>query len=122
MKKVNGVYYIPIRVNGTEMDFIFDTGAGIISMSYLEASFLYKQGKITDDDLLGKEDMRDATGNISEGTVINLKEVAIGNIKLYNVRAIVTDNVNAPLLLGQTALEKFGRITIDYERGQLIFN
>ena len=121
MKKENGVYKIPVSLNGTEMDFIFDTGAGIISISDIEASFLYKQGKITKDDILGKEKFQDATGTISEGAIINLKEVSIGGRTIYNVRASVVDNVNAPLLLGQTALEKFGRITIDYENGEVIF-
>ena len=121
MKKENGVYYIPVKINGTEMDFIFDTGAGLISISFLEASFLYKQGKITKDDILGSDNFQDATGNITEGAIINLREVTIGGRTIYNIRALVTDNVNAPLLLGQTALGQFGKITIDYDNGEIIF-
>jgi len=121
MKKEKGVYKIPVSINGTEMDFIFDTGAGIISISDIEASFLFKQGKITKDDIMGKGNFQDATGNISEGAIINLKEVSIGGRTIHNIRASVVDNVNAPLLLGQTALEKFGRITIDYENGEVTF-
>ena len=121
MKKENGVYKIPVSLNGTEMDFIFDTGAGIISISDIEASFLYKQGKITKEDILGKENFQDATGTISEGAIVNLKEVSIGGRTIYNIRASVVDNVNASLLLGQTALEKFGKITIDYENSEVIF-
>jgi aspartyl protease family protein len=121
MKKENGVYKIPVRINGIIMDFIFDTGAGIISISDLEATFLYKQGKITKEDIIGSEKFQDATGTISDGAIINLKEVSIGNRTLYNVRASVTDNINAPLLLGQSALEKFGKITIDYANEEVIF-
>ncbi len=121
MTKEGGVYKIPIRINGTEMDFIFDTGAGIISISDLEASYLYKQGKIGKDDIIGKENFQDATGNISEGVIINLKEVSIGGRTIYNVQASVTHNINAPLLLGQTALAKFGKITIDYENNEIVF-
>ena len=121
MKKENGVYKIPVRINGVIMDFIFDTGAGIISISDLEATFLYKQGKITKDDIIGSEKFQDATGTISDGAIINLKEISIGNRTLYNVRASVTDNINAPLLLGQSALEKFGKITIDYANEEMIF-
>ena len=122
MTKENGVYKIHIKINGTDMDFIFDTGAGMISISDLEASFLLKQGKITKDDIIGKQNFQDATGNISEGTIINLKEVSIGDRTIYNIQASVTHNINAPLLLGQSALEKFGKITIDYENGELIFD
>src|SRR5690349_10430416 len=42
-----GVYKIPVEINGTEMYFIFDTGAGMISISTTEANFLYKQGKLS---------------------------------------------------------------------------
>lgn len=121
MKKENGVYKIPIKINGVLMDFIFDTGAGMISISDLEATFLYKQGKITKDDIIGSEKFQDATGTISEGAVINLKEVSIDDLTLYNVRASVSSNINAPLLLGQSALEKFGKITIDYTNEEVIF-
>ena len=33
IQKVNGVYEIPTEINGVPMHFIFDTGAGMISIS-----------------------------------------------------------------------------------------
>lgn len=54
MTKENGVYKIPVLINGLNMVFIFDTGAGLISISNVEASYLYKQGKLTKEDILGK--------------------------------------------------------------------
>jgi aspartyl protease family protein len=121
MRKENGVYKINAKINGQELDFIFDTGAGMISLSSLEATLLYKEGRITKDDFVGKENFQDATGTISEGVIINLKEVTIGEKTVYNIHASVTNNANAPVLLGQTALEKFGKITIDYENGEITF-
>lgn len=121
MEKEGGVYKIPIMVNGTKMYFIFDTGASLISISNVEASFLYKQGKLTYDDIIGKANFTDANGNISEGTVISLKEIVIGNKVLNNVKASVVNNSQAPLLFGQSALEKFGKISIDYNKNILIF-
>jgi aspartyl protease family protein len=121
MKHENGVYKIPVKINGVLMEFIFDTGAGLISMSAVEANFLYKQGKISNEDILGAGQFQDATGNISEGAVINLREVSIGGITITNIRASVTNNDIAPLLLGQSALEKFGKITIDYANSEVIF-
>ncbi len=121
MKKENGVYKIKAKINGQELDFIFDTGAGLISISSVEATLLYKEGKISKDDYVGKESFQDATGNISEGVIINLKEVTIGDRTVHNIQASVTKNENAPVLFGQTALEKFGKITIDYQNLELIF-
>ena len=37
MTKENGVYKIPVLINGLNMVFIFDTGAGLISISNVEA-------------------------------------------------------------------------------------
>jgi aspartyl protease family protein len=121
MEKRNGVYQIPVTINGSEMFFIFDTGAGMISISTVEATFLYKQGKLSDDDIIGKADFLDANGNISQDVIIRLKEVTIGNRTIHNIDASVVGNAKAPLLFGQSALEKFGKISIDYDRGEISF-
>lgn len=64
---------------------------------------------------------QDATGQTSEGAKINLRTVKIGNIVLENIEATIIDNVDAPLLLGQTVLERFGKIEIDHENNEIIF-
>jgi aspartyl protease family protein len=121
MTKENGVYKIPVLINGLNMVFIFDTGAGLISISNVEASYLYKQGKLTKEDILGKAEFIDANGDISVGTIIKLKEVTIGNRTIYNINASVVDNSIAPLLFGQSALEQFGKISIDYNNNTVTF-
>lgn len=121
MIKENGVYKIPVLINGSKMDFIFDTGAGLISISNIEASFLIKQGTLSEDDIIGQANFYDANGDISVGTIILLKEVSIGRRIIRNVKASVVDNSVAPLLLGQSALEKFGKFTIDYSDNTLTF-
>ena len=121
MIKEGGVYKIPIIVNNVELYTIFDTGASLISISNTEAQFLYKQGTLTESDFEGSMDFQDATGNISSGQIVNLKRVQIGNVILKNVKASVVDNNMAPLLLGQSALSKFGKISIDYDKEILTF-
>jgi len=121
MEKINGVYQIPVDVNGVKMFFIFDTGASIISISETEANFLYKQGKLNQEDIKGTANFSDANGDISEGTIIVLKTVKIGNRTLTNIDASVVHNLNAPLLFGQSALENFGKISIDNHKEQITF-
>ena len=75
MDKINGVFQIPVEVVGVQMYFIFDTGASIISISETEANFLWKQGKLTEDDIKGTASFSDANGDISEGTIIVLRTV-----------------------------------------------
>ena len=102
------------------MKFIFDTGASIISISQAEAAFLYKQGTLTDEDFIGNSSFQDANGNVSEGTIARLRKVKVGNIILQDVEASIVPNQRAPLLFGQSALKKFGRISIDNTKHQLI--
>lgn len=120
MENENGVKYIWVEINDLKLRFIFDTGASSICISSSEASVLYRQGTLTKEDILNKEYFQDATGKISEGTKINLRTVKLGSIILENIEATVIDNVDAPLLLGQTVFEKFGAIEIDNINNQII--
>lgn len=122
MRKDNGVYKVPIVVNGLPLEFVFDTGASDITMSAAEATVMVRQGTITESDILGSSNYRTADGSISEGTVIRLRSLQIGDIELHNVQASVIDNIEAPLLLGQTALARFGKISIDYDNLEISFN
>ena len=83
---------------------------------------MIRQGRITQEDIVGQAQFMDANGGISAGTIILLRKVQIGDITLQNVQATVVDNMQAPLLLGQSALAKFGKVTIDYENNTLEFN
>jgi len=121
MELENGVRYVWIEINGIKLRFIFDTGASSICISSAEASVLYRQGTLREEDILDIEYFQDATGRISEGTQINLREVRIGNMVLEDISALVVDNIDAPLLLGQTVLERFGSIEIDNQNREIIF-
>lgn len=116
----NGVKYIWIEINGLRLKFIFDTGASSISISSAEATVLYRQGTLHKDDIIDIQYFTDATGSVSAGTKINLRTVKIGDRILQNIEATVIDNVDAPLLLGQSALERFGKITIDNRKNIII--
>lgn len=48
-----------------------------------------------------------------------LKKIEISGLVLYNVNASIINNDNAPLLLGQSALSKLGKIQIDYNNSTL---
>jgi aspartyl protease family protein len=57
-----------------------------------------------------------ANGDIEVGTTIIFRKVDFGGLVLKNVKATVIENKNAPLLFGQSALSKYGKITIDNEK------
>lgn len=118
--KSEGVTNVKCTINDLPLSFIFDTGASLVSMSSVEATFMYKNGYITKDDICGTTMFTDANGDISEGTIINLRKIKFGEFELTNVRASVVHNQVAPLLLGQSVLGRLGRITIDNKRQCLI--
>ncbi|WP_166387999.1 TIGR02281 family clan AA aspartic protease [Polaribacter sp. 11A2H] len=113
MKYENGIYTIPCKVNGVPMKFIFDTGASDVSISLTEAKFLIKQGLLSDKDVKGKVKYKIANGDIEEGTKIILKEINIDGFLLKNVEASIVHQLNAPLLLGQSAISKLGTFELD---------
>jgi clan AA aspartic protease (TIGR02281 family) len=113
MKKINGIYQIPCKVNGIPMNFVFDTGASDVTISVTEAKFLLKQGLLEKVDFIENVNYKMANGEIIEGTKINLKTIEIGGTLLKNIPASVIYKQNAPLLLGQSALSKLGQYSIN---------
>ena len=121
MKKMHsGTYEIPCQVNGLPLKMIFDTGASDVTISSVEANFMFKNGYLSSNDVKGKRNFMTASGDIHEGTVLKLKEVRLGDAVLKNIEASVVHSQKAPLLLGQSVLEKFGTITIDNVNSKLL--
>lgn len=107
---------VKCAINNLPLHFVFDTGASDVSISSVEATFMMKNDYLKPTDVIGKQNYMTADGNISEGTVINLRNVNFGGLNLDNVRASVVNNQSAPLLLGQSVLNKLGNIEIDNEK------
>lgn len=109
----NGVTKVNCTINGLPLNFVFDTGASDVTISQVEANFMFKNGYLSEKDIIGKQHYQTADGNISVGTVINLSSINFGGLTLTDVRASVVKSQNAPLLLGQTVLQRLGKIEID---------
>ena len=120
VKKYSGTYEVPCQVNGLPLKMVFDTGASDVTISAVEASFMLKNGYLNEEDVKGRKNYMTADGDIHEGTVLRLKEVKLGDAVLKNIEASVVHSQRAPLLLGQSVLEKFGTITIDNVNSKLL--
>ena len=117
--KENGICNVKCKINDLPLYFVFDTGASSVSLSMVEATFMMKNGYLDKKDVIGSEYFLDANGNISEGTMVNIRNVDFGGLKLENVRASVVRNQKAPLLLGQSVLNRLGKIEIDNNHHRL---
>lgn len=120
MEQVDGVYRIPCTINGVKMKLIFDTGASMVSLSKTMAELLYDNDNITDKDFIGEGTSTVADGRTVKSTFINLRDIEIGGLHLKDIHATVSESQQAPLLLGQSAIQQLGPITINGNR--LIIN
>ena len=119
MEKEGGVFTVPCSVNGLKLKFIFDTGASDVSISMTEAMFMLKNGYLNSDDIVGKQKYIDATGKISVGTTINIRQINFSGLTLLNIKASIVNELSAPLLLGQSAMAKLGKFIFDPVNGKL---
>ena len=120
-RQANGVCLIPCKVNDIPLKFVFDTGASSVVISITEAQFLLKNGYIYPSDIKGTTHVQLANGEIVENTVVILRKVEIGGIVLRNITASITNNSDAPLLLGQSVIQELGPIQINKDK-LIIFN
>lgn len=113
MEKEAGVYKVPCLVNGLKMNFIFDTGAANVCLSLTYAKMMLENGHLKDSDFKGTSQATLADGSVIDNLVVNLRRVEIGGLTIENVTAIVVPSQNAPLLLGQSVIQRLGKVSID---------
>lgn len=121
LKKSGGVYEIPVELNGVlKISFIFDSGASDVSISPDVALTLMRTGTIDDDDWMEGEYYRFADGTYAKSMRFKLKSVNVGGIIIKDVTCSISNNLEAPMLLGQSVLSRFGKYTFDYSSKKLI--
>lgn len=115
--EMGGVKVIPVKLNGVTMNMIYDTGCSGLHLSLNELQTLYKNGKLTSEDILDVEYTSIADGSIVENGSINIKEIKIGNdedgLVLHNKTATVALNQVAPILLGNAVLDELASVEVD---------
>lgn len=116
-KQHGGVRTVQVKINDcAEFPMIFDTGCSGVAISILELGTLIKHGYISEDDVIGMTRAQIADGSIVENAVVNLRKLQIGDYVCYDVEASVSDNEQAPLLLGNGALKDVESFNIDDKR------
>lgn len=120
--ETNGVKIVAVKVNGLGLNMLFDTGCSSTLISIAEANYLYQKGLLTEKDILGNTQSMIADGSVVDNSLINLKEIIIADkLVCQNVKATVSKNTSAPLLLGNEVLDRANSYTIDNENKVIIF-
>ena len=95
----NGMYTTLGSINGFNIDFLVDTGASAIALNAATAK------RIGLDYLNGRVTMVKTAASIEKAYRITLDQVQVGDIKLYNVKALVLEGDQPyPALLGMSFL------------------
>ena len=123
IKTQGGTYDIPVQINGVlKINFILDSGASDVSISPDIALTLIKTGTVTDSDFIGTQQYQFANGSIATSKVFLLHEIKIGGFVIKKVRASISNSIDAPMLLGQSVLQRLGKFTIDNSNHTLIIH
>lgn len=101
------------QINGKAVQFMVDTGATSIAMSSLDADRIginYKAGQLVT--------MATANGT-TQGYRVKLTSVRVGDVEVYDVDAVVTQQAMPFMLLGNSFLTRF-QMTRENEQMTLI--
>lgn len=118
-KEDSGVFSVPCKINSVPMTFIFDTGCNDVTISSLEAKFLIKHGFLDTADITSKKVYMSANGSLDTCISIIIRRLEIDGVVIENIEGSIMSNSRAPLLLGQTALERLGILIIDFKNGTI---
>jgi len=123
MTKNGGVYMLPASINDVlSIKFIIDSGASDVSISPDIALTLIKTETITINDFLPGQAYKLADGSIAKSNRFKLHSLRVGASVIKNIPCSISNSINAPLLLGQSALEQLGSFTFDYDKSIVRFH
>jgi len=123
IKNKSGLYEIPILLNDVlKINFIFDSGASEVSISPDVALTLIRTGTIGENDWLPSQTYQFADGSTAKSKRFLLRKLVLGNFEISNIEVSISNSIEAPMLIGQNVMQKFGTITIDNENQLLIIN
>ena len=117
---LGGTYEVTSKINGLPLNMTFDTGSADIYISQTEVDFMLKNGLLSDKDFNGERMYELANGALEMCKTLILKKVEFGGLILKNVQAGVTKNKSAGMLFGQSAMSRYGKITIDNKKKEII--
>jgi aspartyl protease family protein len=102
----SGQFTLLVEVNGSEVEFLVDTGADVVALTEAEAEAL---GVLPDESEF-QPTMQTASG-VGYGAPVTLEEIEIAGQKLHDVDAVVVKDLGTNLL-GQSALRRLGSVEL----------
>lgn len=122
----SGLIELQVSLNGVPFNMWWDTGASATCISVMELQRLAKEGKISMDDYMGPALSTIADGSTTESAVFRIKEIYIQGkdnkyLRLTDIEAMVSPNMEAPLLLGQNVMQELPKHLVNDDEGVIEF-
>ena len=115
IKNEGGVYETPVLINGVlKFNMIFDSGASEVYFTPDVVLTLFRTKTVTNADILEGGSYSDANGNVNKSLRFRIRELKIGNAVITDIAAGVSSSIDGSNLLGLSALEKLGKLEIDF--------
>ena len=115
-----GTFLVPVLINGIiPLHFTVDSGAAHVSIPADVVMTLTRTGTITDSDFVGEQTYILADGRRIKSKTFRIRQLKVGDRLIENVLGSISD-VNGSLLLGQSFLSRFKKVSFDYSQGLLV--
>ena len=105
-RRGDGHFYADVEVNGTNVEFLIDTGASSIAMTEADAR---RAGVRLDSS--GRTYVGEGAGGALTGQIVKLDRVRLGDQSTTSMQAVVIDGASTNLL-GQSFLSQFSEVNV----------
>lgn len=123
----SGLAELQVSLNGVPFNMWWDTGASVTSISSLEFAKLLKEGVISNRDYVQTITTSIADGSQVDEDVYLIRELYLKGegdkyLVINNVHAAVSENLNAPLLIGQNVIQQLPKHSFDDSKSVIEFD
>lgn len=117
IKNPKGIFETTVVVNGTQkMEMVLNTGTPEVSLAPDMVLKLVQSKAIGAQDIVAGGSYTDAKGNVNKTVKFKIKELNIGGVVIKDVSAGVSTAADGTNQLGLSALEKLGKLEIDFRK------
>jgi hypothetical protein len=120
LRNANGTLTVPVSINSTiTLGFTLDSGAADVSIPADVVSTLMRTGTLKASDFNGAKSYVLADGAIIPSATFIIRSLKVGDYVAKNIQGSVSPS-QAPLLLGQSFLQRFNAWSIDNNKNELV--
>lgn len=116
-----GKYMVDATLNGVGVKTYFVPESWFASVSSTTYQFLYENGYIVDNDVKGMTTVKMPDGSTTKAGSFVIRSLRMGNVIVKDLPAFVIKKQSVPLLIGNSAFDCFGDLSID-DKARLTIN